>query len=251
MAKTKINNRQRDTTENRVDHEPRSPCGINRRRPIKWDLRQEHLFLAVALEMSPLKPDFRAVAEELGTSIVSADTLRKKLPEIYKRARAVLDERRQTSERFIPDDLEEGSGEESEEESDMCSESSSPAPATPQSRKRTYQRTYGNKNRQKRSRQDHRSARAARYNTPGRTSPNNSTASPGTETSNGAYSPPETGRFKSVQIPTPFSNRTQADQRGRSPANRKGASKSIRRKSRPRPQPRKQGRGDQYSSPSR
>lgn len=72
-------------------------------------------------------------------SVPNITPRRKKLPEIYKRARAVLDERRQTSERFIPDDLEEGSGEESEEDSDMCSESSSPAPATPQSRKRTHQ----------------------------------------------------------------------------------------------------------------
>ncbi|KAJ9295268.1 hypothetical protein DTO271G3_6091 [Paecilomyces variotii] len=202
MAKTKTDNRQHDTTKDQVDHESRSQSGIKRRRPIKWDLRQENLFLAVALEMSVVKPDFRAVAEELGTSIVSADTLRKKLPEIYKRARAVLDERRQASEGFIPSDLEKDSEEESEEESDMCSEPSSPGTATPQSSQRTHQvsdkpesyipsryaavsdeklekRKYGNKNRQQGSRQDHRRASAARYDTPRGTSPNNSTGSPG------------------------------------------------------------------------
>lgn len=292
MAKMRTNNGQRDTAKNPVVHEPRSQGGIKRRQRVNWDARQEHLLLAVALRLSPVVPDFRAVADELGSDIFTPDQLRyvpkrpmwnmdapniaprrRKWLEIDKRARAVLEERRQTSPRSITHDLEEGSGEESEEDSDGSSEPSSQGRPTPPSSQQIDQvsdepesytrlrqclirnakkRTYGNENRQQGSPHDHPPARATGYNTP-ETSPNRDAVGPGPETGNRAhsppYSPPEPRTPKEMLIPSPSSKRTRA-QVNQTPANQGAASKPRGKKWGRQRQHRKQGRRDQHSFPS-
>lgn len=83
MAKTKTNNYQHHTARDRANTKLNPEHGVQRRRPLKWDLRQEHLFLAIALKLCPVRPDFTAIAEELGTDIVTANTLRYGIEGVY------------------------------------------------------------------------------------------------------------------------------------------------------------------------
>ncbi|GAD97996.1 hypothetical protein PVAR5_6684 [Paecilomyces variotii No. 5] len=216
MAKTKTNDQQPHTARERAKTKPSGENGVQRRRPLKWDLRQENLFLATALRLNPVRPDFRAIAEELGTDIVSAATLRKRLPEIFKRASAVLKERRDTSGLFTSHDVQK-SPEDRPDKSDTSSESQSPGPSTPPSTMRARQASDKIKSsassRYALTPHDKYKNRGfpytARYDTPHTCSPNEDAGSPYTQTSNREYSSSESEEFRGARTFTPSSNNTQ------------------------------------------
>ncbi|KAL1867238.1 hypothetical protein Plec18167_008779 [Paecilomyces lecythidis] len=256
MAKTKTNNYQHHTARDRANTKLNPEHGVQRRRPLKWDLRQEHLFLAIALKLCPVRPDFTAIAEELGTDIVTANTLRRRLPEIVKRASAVLTERRETGEQFTFHDVHNGS-EERSDKSDKSSESPSPGPSTPPSTMRTRPASDKLK-----SRTSSRNAAtphgrykkkglsyAARYNTPHTSSPNDDAGSPYSQTSNKEYSS-ESDESRGPQVFTPSSNNIAFDKRNRSNETRAYGSRQNGRRPWTRPSRRGQPR-DQTLSPHR